>query len=95
MNYITDRQTDDFFGEYERPVSFESKTAYSPFTHKRRINMIKKDCFAYRRSRCRVLTEMVCKYGQCSFFKTAEQDRNDRIKYKLDKNYRERGLGRI
>lgn len=49
---------------------------------------IKKDCFAYRKSRCRVLTEMVCKYGPCSFYKTIEQERADRIKYGFNKNYK-------
>ena len=52
----------------------------------------KKDCFAYRKSRCRVLTEMVCRFGPCSFYKTAEQDYADRIKYRLDKNYRTKGI---
>ena len=49
--------------------------------------MIKKDCFAYRRARCKVLTEMVCKYGPCSFYKTIEQDRKDREKYKFTTQY--------
>ena len=49
----------------------------------------KKDCFAYRKARCKVLTDMVCRYDPCSFYKTAEQDRHDREKYKLDKNYKQ------
>ena len=49
----------------------------------------KKDCFAYRKARCKILTDMVCRYGPCSFYKTAEQDRRDREKYKLDKNYKQ------
>lgn len=49
----------------------------------------KKDCFAYRKARCKILTEMVCRYGPCSFYKTTEQDRRDREKYKFDKNYKQ------
>lgn len=50
--------------------------------------MVKRDCFAYRRARCNVLTEMVCKYGECSFYKTISQDREDRKKYRFDKTYK-------
>lgn len=91
MKEITDRQIDDFFGEYERPVHSVNKASCSHGL-RRTIMQEKKDCFAYRRSRCRVLTEMVCRFGDCSFYKTAEQDRADRIKYKLDKNYRTKGI---
>ena len=51
----------------------------------------KKDCFAYCKARCKILTETVCRYGPCSFYKTRGQDRADRAKYKLDKNYRQKG----
>lgn len=50
--------------------------------------MVKKDCFAYRKARCSVLTEMVCRYGECSFYKTVCQDYEDRKKYRFDKTYR-------
>ncbi|MBR2499915.1 MAG: hypothetical protein IKB60_02425 [Clostridia bacterium] len=53
--------------------------------------MIKKDCFAYRKARCSVLTEMVCKYGECSFYKTMEQDKADREKYRLSAPYKPKG----
>jgi len=90
---ITDRQINDFFGEYERPVRFYDNTPYNHSNNfRRRIMHRKKDCFAYRKARCKVLTEMVCRYGPCSFYKTVQQDRCDREKYKFDKNYKQGDL---
>ena len=54
---------------------------------RRNIKMIKKDCFAYRPSRCNVLTEMICRYGECSFYKTCKQDKLDREKYRFNETY--------
>ncbi len=93
MNEITDRKIDDFFGEYERPVHFENETT-DRFSRRKIMNR-KKDCFAYRKARCKILTDMVCRYGPCSFYKTVEEDRRDRAKYKFDKNYRQKGEGLI
>lgn len=38
----------------------------------------RKDCFAYKVSGyCSALTEMVCKTGECSFYKTRGQFKED------------------
>jgi len=53
--------------------------------------MIHKDCFAYRIGRCSVMTEMICRHSPCSFYKTKEQDKKDRERYGVPKNYRSSG----
>lgn len=35
-----------------------------------------KTCFAYTPNKCLVLTDMLCKKGKCSFFKTQEEYKN-------------------
>ena len=42
--------------------------------------MVKTDCFAYqeRCKQCRVLSELVCKKRECTFYKTQEQYDSDR-----------------
>lgn len=36
--------------------------------------MVNKDCFAYgTESHCRILKEVICKNGTCSFYKTSQQ----------------------
>ncbi len=42
---------------------------------------VKTDCFAYRRGECSVLYEMVCENKNCSFYKTCEQYKHDKLKY--------------
>jgi len=42
---------------------------------------LQKDCFAYRVGRCSIMTETICRFGTCSFYKTKEQDRKDRLRY--------------
>lgn len=32
-----------------------------------------RDCFAFKPSRCSVLTEMICKTRKCSFYRTRKQ----------------------
>lgn len=44
------------------------------------------DCFAYRRNRCIVLIEMVCKTKRCTFYKTRRQFTDDLKKYPLTKD---------
>lgn len=46
-----------------------------------------KDCFGYKYHSCTVLTEMLCKKGDCPFYKTKEQFNNDaeRAREKNDK----------
>ncbi len=90
MNEITDRAIDEFFGEYERPER-SGEGIYRHLKIRRNKRMIKKDCFAYRRARCSVLTEMVCKFGECSFYKTEKQDKADREKYRISTPYRPKG----
>lgn len=46
-----------------------------------RSDMDKADCFAYKRTQCKVLNEMTCQYGECSFYKTTEQFKADLKKY--------------
>jgi len=88
MCRITDNEINDFFGEYERPqIALNRSFSNLRCNFRRNIKMIKKDCFAYRHSRCNVLTEMVCRYGECSFYKTRSQDKKDREKYRLKKEY--------
>ncbi len=41
------------------------------------------DCFAMSERGCRILKETVCRKENCTFFKTKEQDRLDRIKYPM------------
>ncbi len=41
------------------------------------------DCFAMSERGCRILKETVCRKRNCTFFKTNEQDRLDRIKYPM------------
>lgn len=38
---------------------------------------IKRDCFGFKRGECTVLTELVCKKGECTFYKTRKQFRDD------------------
>ncbi len=84
---ICDREIDNFYGEYERPERWRRKP--QDFTQRRMKGMsIKKDCFAYRIGGCSVLTEMVCRRENCSFYKTKEQARADREKYGIVKDYR-------
>ena len=42
---------------------------------------VKKDCFAFNSRNCRALTEMMCKNGRCSFYKTRRQFEDDLKKY--------------
>lgn len=92
MNEITDKAICDFYGEYESPRRLgEGIYRHLNFKLRRNEKMIKKDCFAYRKARCSVLTEMVCKYGECSFYKTMEQDKADREKYRLSAPYKPKG----
>lgn len=45
-------------------------------------NLIKRDCFAYvNEKRCVILSAMMCKSKNCSFYKTREQFRADLQKY--------------
>lgn len=41
------------------------------------------NCFALNGHGCRVLKELVCRKGKCTFYKSHAQDRLDRIKYPL------------
>lgn len=52
-----------------------------------------KNCFAYGRFCCRILTERICDNRECTFFKTHKQYRDDMEKYPpIDyKHYRETG----
>lgn len=43
--------------------------------------MANKDCFAYGRCSCRILTELICDNRECSFYKTHKQYRDDLEKY--------------
>lgn len=45
---------------------------------------VKTDCFAYARCKCLALSEMVCKKKNCSFYKTKEQEEEDKRKYGYD-----------
>lgn len=39
---------------------------------------MREDCFGYKKGKCNILTELVCKNGgKCSFYKTKEQFRKD------------------
>ena len=44
---------------------------------------IKKDCFGYDLIgvRCKVMTELICRHKECTFYKTKEQFNADREKY--------------
>ena len=46
------------------------------------------DCFgnAKGKKRCQILTEDVCLYGDCPFYKTKKQFNADRKKYGIVKN---------
>ncbi len=79
-NSCNDRSIDSFFGTYQKP-SF--KRTKNKTDIKRRIYTmtLQKDCFAYRVGRCSIMTETICRYGTCSFFKTKDQDRKDRLRY--------------
>lgn len=46
------------------------------------MQSLKPDCFGYRLGRCMILTEMVCLERNCPFYKTVEQDKDDREKYR-------------
>ncbi|MBR5236639.1 MAG: hypothetical protein IKW06_04640 [Clostridia bacterium] len=52
---------------------------------------IRKDCFAYRIGRCNIMTEMICRRENCSFFKTKEEMERDREKYGFVKDYKPKG----
>jgi len=42
----------------------------------------KTDCFGYKMRDCTVLDDLYCvKDGKCSFYKTKEQYKSDRLKY--------------
>ena len=85
MNDINDNTINRFFGEYERLVR---PTPHKNDIYKRRRTMsIHKDCFAYRFGRCAIMTETICRWDSCSFYKTEEQERLDREKYGFDKHY--------
>lgn len=45
------------------------------------------DCFGNVKGKkdCQILTENVCLYGKCSFYKTKEQFEADRKKYGISK----------
>ena len=43
--------------------------------------MDKTNCRFYTPKRCKILTEMLCKSGKCSFYKTTRQYEADLIKY--------------
>ena len=61
---------------------------------------VKKDCYFYKRIKdlecfrtqacedCGALSEMVCGYGDCSFFKTIEEETEAQSKYPFDRNYK-------
>ncbi|MBE7036006.1 MAG: hypothetical protein E7403_01780 [Ruminococcaceae bacterium] len=88
-NMINDRQIDRFYGECERASLWKEKK--DRFYRRRRTMGIKKDCFAYRLGRCSVLTEMVCRRENCSFYKTKEQMEQDRRQYGFVKDYKPKG----
>lgn len=79
-NPCNDRSIDRFFGTYQKP---DFKQTKNKTDIKRRFTTmtLQKDCFAYRVGRCAIMTETICRYGTCSFFKTKEQDRKDRLRY--------------
>jgi len=79
-NPCNDRSIDRFFGTYQKP-SF--KRTKNKTDNKRRFYTmtLQKDCFAYRVGRCSIMTETICRFGTCSFYKTKEQDRKDRLRY--------------
>lgn len=87
MREITDKEIDRFYGEYEAPAPYSEKVPAWYIQTRRKIMTPKKDCFAFRRVRCNILTEMVCRCGDCSFYKTMQDYRKDREKYGFDKNY--------
>ena len=43
--------------------------------------MDKTDCHFYTPKRCRILAEILCKSGKCSFYKTTRQYEEDLQKY--------------
>ena len=85
MNEINDNAINQFLGEYERPARYIS---HKNDIFRRRTTMgIHKDCFAYHFGRCAIMTETICRWDSCSFYKTVEQERLDREKYGFDKHY--------
>lgn len=45
-------------------------------------NMINRECFAYHNDNvCRILSEMICKNRNCSFYKTKKKFKVDLEKY--------------
>lgn len=90
MNLLNDRNIDKFFGESEKVVRWEKNNNF--MQHRRKHNMgIRKDCFAYRIGRCNIMTEMICRRENCSFFKTKEEMERDREKYGFVKDYKPKG----
>ena len=56
---------------------------------------VKKDCFAFHKNGCAVLTETLCACGKCGFYKTKEEQKRDLKKYpriNYAKYLRERGV---
>ena len=90
MELIKDTQIDDFYGECER-ISRWRKETNNRFYRRRTTMGIQKDCFAYRLGRCSILTEMICRRENCSFYKTKEQMDTDREKYGFVKDYKPKG----
>lgn len=85
--YKNDRHIDNFFGEYERPVRWGNKQ--NNIGYGRNFAMrVQKDCFGYHMGRCRIMTELICKRNDCSFYKSKEQDRKDREIYGYVKDYK-------
>lgn len=87
MKLLNDRVIDRFYGESERPVRWE-QTDYFTYYRRRHRMGVQKDCFAYRVGRCSILTEMICRYEKCSFYKTKEQMEQDRARYGFDRDYK-------
>lgn len=85
INECSDRKIDLFFGEYERPDYLGRKN--KPIYRRRTVMNVKKDCFAYRFGHCAIMTETICRWDSCSFYKTVEQEQRDREKYGYDKHY--------
>ena len=90
MDRLDDRNIDTFFGTYERVTRWKKEKQMNNFGRKNRMS-IQKDCFAYRIGRCTIMTEMICKRGNCTFFKTKEEMERDRNRYGFVKDYKPKG----
>jgi len=83
-NPCNDQNADAFWGVYEK--SYEKKKKISCIRRGNTMSL-QKECFAYRIGRCAIMTETICRYGTCSFFKTKEQDQLDRQRYGTNKDH--------